>query len=122
MGERPLSDRKHRDQTVSGPCWEVRAWEPPPPRTPDERGWRTLAWSPNHDDAVVLARALVDGSDHPFEYVEVWGPAEAAGGRSHTCERFPEPTPEERREIWMRAATTHYSDGLDLIKGHTTVS
>ncbi len=109
MTERPLSDRRHK---VAGPptqCWEVRGWQPPPGAADDREGWRTLAWSTTHDDAVVVANALVAGSGPPFDYVEVWGPAEADGGRSHVCDRFPEPSPDERREMWLRAVTTTFS-------------
>lgn len=120
MTERPLSDRKHRETSPPGACWEVRGWQPPTGPVPDERGWRTLAWSPSHDDAVIVASALVSGSDHPFEFVEVWGPGEAEGGRSHVCERFPEPSSDERREMWLRAAREHYSDSLDLTRGNRT--
>lgn len=116
MTRRPLSDRRHRQLTAPGACWEVRGWTPPSGPEPDERGWRTLAWSPSHEDAVMLATALVQGSGHPLEYVEVWGPEDEDGGRSHVCERFPEPSSDERREMWLRAATEHFSDSLDLMR------
>ena len=113
--DRPLSDRKHREPVVSAACWEVRAWQQPARREPDEQGWRSLAWCPSHDDAAAIARALVVGSSHPFEFVEVWGPGEEQGGRTHVCERFPEPSADERRAMWLRAASEHYTDGQDLI-------
>ncbi len=120
MHERPLSDRKSHQP--DGLCWEVRAWAEPPARMPDEKGWRTLAWSATHDDAVVLAHAVTAGPGNAYEFAEVWGPSSstAGPGRSHTCERFPEPDPDERREMWIRAASAHYTDGMDLPK-RTTV-
>ncbi|NYD34774.1 hypothetical protein [Actinomycetospora corticicola] len=126
MSDRPMSERKHVVPTPPSHCWEVRGWQPPPPPSEDDAGWRTVAFCPSHDDAVVIAHALVAGSGpdggsglasvpaRPFEYVEVWGPSEQAGGRSHTCERYPEPDPQERRAMWLRAASSLYTDGLSV--------
>ena len=116
MSERPLSDRRHHEPTDL--CWEVRAWAPLPARRPDAEGWRTLGWSATHDDAVVLARSIT--ATHAYEYAEVWGPADnPVPGRVRTCERFPEPDPDERQTLWLRAAATHYQDGLDLPRRST---
>jgi len=112
MLERPLSDRRHHEPT--GVCWEVRAWSEPPGNVPDVQGWRSVAWSAEHDDAVLVARSLVTGPEHPYEFVEVWGPGSEVGGRSHQCERFPEPSSDEKREMWLRAAAAHFTDGMDL--------
>jgi len=112
VSERPLSDRRRHEP--AGLVWEVRGWADPPRGRPDEEGWRTLGWSAAHDDAVTLARAIT--AVRAYEYAEVWGPAaKVAPGRSRwSCERFPEPDDEERRELWLRAAAAHYTDGIDL--------
>lgn len=112
MTERPLSDRRPHE---SGPVpWEVRAWTEPAGHLPEERGWRTLGWSAEHDDAVLLAGALVSGPDPAFQFAEVWGPAADDGpGHHHSVERFPEPGREERRDMWLRAAAAHYGDAID---------
>ena len=48
-------------------------------------------------------------------------PAETpAAGRVRTCERFPVPDGDERREMWLRAAAEHFTDGMDLPR-RTTV-
>lgn len=126
MIERPMSERKHVVPAPPPHCWEVRGWQPPPRGSDEALGWRTVAFSPSHDDAVVIAHALVAGNGPdegatlasvpatPFTYVEVWGPSEQEGGRSHTCERYPEPSPDERREMWLRAASSLYTDGLSV--------
>lgn len=118
MTERPMSERKHVVPAPPPHCWEVRGWRPPPRGADEALGWHTVAFSPSHDDAVVIAHALVTGHDQrsatPFAYAEVWGPSEEEGGRSHTCERYPEPGPDERREMWLRAASSLYTDGLSV--------
>lgn len=115
MNERPLSDRKQHQP--SDLCWEIRAWAEPQGKVPEAQGWRTLGWSTTHDDAVVLARSVTSSPEASYEFAEVWGPAaDPESGRQHTCERFPEPDPDERREMWLRAAATHYWDSVDLPK------
>ena len=102
MQERPLSDRRPHDHgTVP---WEVRVWVEPPGSIPEQRGWRSIAWSDAHDDAVLVARAMTTGPLPAAEYAEVCGP-------SRVCERFPEPDADERRAMWVRAASELYTDG-----------
>lgn len=111
MSERPLSDRRRHEHAALD--WEVRAWADPPGNRPDVEGWRSLAWSQSHDDAVVLARAVIRAGE--YEYAEVWGPCETAvPGRSRRCERFPEPDADERHALWLRAAEEHYTADIDL--------
>ncbi|MEJ2866152.1 hypothetical protein WCD74_00155 [Actinomycetospora sp. OC33-EN08] len=115
MSDRPMSERKHVVPAPPSHCWEVRGWQPPPPPSEEESGWRTVAFCPTHDDAVAIAHALVaTGADGSFEYAEVWGPSEDDGGRSHVCERYPEPDSDERRAMWLRAASSLYTDGLTV--------
>lgn len=109
MSERPLTDRRHLAGAPPSQCWEVRGWTPPARAADDREGWRTVAFTATHDDAVVVANALVAGTEHSYDFIEVWGPPEVDGGRSHVCDRFPEPSPDERREMWMRAASATYS-------------
>lgn len=109
MSERPMTDRRHLVCEPPERCWEVRGWAPPARSADDREGWRTVAFTASHDDAVVVANALARGEEHPYTYVEVWGPPETDGGRSHVCDRFPEPTRDERREMWMQAASAIYS-------------
>jgi hypothetical protein len=117
VSERPLSDRRPHEHDVL--AWEVRGWAEPLGRRRDVEGWRSLAWSATHDDAVVVAEALTTA--HAYEFAEVWGPAETpAAGRTRTCERFPVPDGDERREMWLRAAAEHFTDGMDLPR-RTTV-
>lgn len=103
MQERPLSDRRPHDHGAVP--WEVRVWVEPPGSVPEQRGWRSLAWSDEHDDAVTVARAVTDGATPSFTYAEVCGP-------SRRCERFPRPDADERRAMWLHAASSMYSDGL----------
>lgn len=103
MTERPLSDRRPHDHGQVP--WEVRVWEQPPGSVPEQRGWRSLVWSDDHDDAVAVARAVTGGAPPSYEYAEVCGP-------SRSCERFPEPDADERHAMWLRAASTLYTDGL----------
>lgn len=111
MSERPLSDRRRHEHAELE--WEVRGWTDPPGNRRDVEGWRTLGWSETHDDAAALARALTE-SGH-YEYAEIWGPAEGStSGHTRTCERFPEPDADERRALWLRAATEHFTDNIEL--------
>ena len=111
MSERPLSDRRRHEHAELD--WEVRGWTDPPGNRPDVEGWHSLGWSATHDDAVVLARALTDAAR--YEFAEVWGPAEEpTSGHLRTCDRFPEPDADERRALWLRAATEHYTPDVDL--------
>ncbi|MDL5159242.1 hypothetical protein [Actinomycetospora termitidis] len=120
MSDRPMSERKHVVPAPPAHCWEVRGWQPPTPPSDDDAGWHTIAFCPTHDDAAVIAHALVaTAAREPrtpgsFEYAEVWGPSEEEGGRSHTCERYPEPDVHERRAMWLRAASSLYTDGLTV--------
>jgi hypothetical protein len=117
MSERPLSDRRPHEHDAL--AWEVRGWAEPSGRRRDVEGWHSLAWSATHDDAVAVAQAVT--SAHAYEYAEVWGPSETPeAGRSRTCERFPVPDGDERREMWLRAAAEHFTDGMDLPR-RTTV-
>ncbi|MCD2195992.1 hypothetical protein LQ327_21715 [Actinomycetospora endophytica] len=109
MTDRPMTDRRHLVSDPPSHCWEVRGWMPPPGAADDREGWRTVAFTATHDDAVVVANALVAGGAHPYAYVEVWGPPEIDGGRSHVCDRFPEPSSAERREMWLQAASATYT-------------
>jgi hypothetical protein len=111
VSERPLSDRRRHKHDVLE--WEVRGWTDPPGNRPEVEGWRSLGWSETHDDAVALARAITEAGR--YEFAEVWGPAEdSSSGRTRTCERFPEPSPEERRALWLRAASERYTADIEL--------
>jgi hypothetical protein len=111
VSERPLSDRRRHEHAELE--WEVRGWSDPPGNRPDVEGWHSLGWSETHDDAVVLAQAVTQAGT--FEYAEIWGPCEeVVAGRARVCERFPEPDADERQALWLRAASHHYSDGIDL--------
>jgi hypothetical protein len=117
MSERPLSDRRRHEHAELE--WEVRGWADPPGRRPDVEGWRSLGWCATRDDAVVLARSVTQAGT--YEFAEVCGPTDDAGpGRARVCERFPEPDADERQALWLRAASQHYTDGIDLPR-RTTV-
>jgi hypothetical protein len=103
MHDRPLSDR--RPHAHGELPWEVRVWVEPPGSIPEQRGWRSIAWTDEHDDAVAVALAMTTGPTPATEFAEVCGPGRA-------CERFPQPDADERRAMWLRAVSTLYNDGV----------
>lgn len=112
---RPLSDRHHPVPPATN-RYEVRVVRSTAGGDDDD-SWRTIALTEEYADAAQVAAALV-AAGGPWQYAEVWGPddeAEEAGHRG-VRSRFPEPSHDEAREMWLTAADSHYSEGYSDLK------
>jgi hypothetical protein len=105
MSLRPLSQR-HHDRPDPENTYEIRIWDD---KGASDDHWRTLACCARRDDAEFLAGALVSGDPAGVEFAEIWGPvADEPGGRRHVLTRLPEPSRDEVRDLWRRAADQNY--------------
>lgn len=102
MSTRPLSERHHALAALDT-VHEVRVWDAATP------GWRTLCCCPRAEDAALVAAAVVSPVGEPFEFSEVWAPSHTPDGPRRVSARFPEPTPDERRDLWRRAVDENYA-------------
>jgi hypothetical protein len=106
MSVRPLSER-HHDRPDPENTYEIRIWDA---RGDGDAHWRTLACCARRDDAEALAGALVAGDPATVEFAEIWGPGdEDSCSRRRVLARLPEPSRDEIRDMWRRAADQNYA-------------